>query len=262
MDWQNATRARLHLETVEDAEGSAGRVLEVKKTNYGPCGEKLKLRWEDGCFVLESTASSPAQAAAANVADRAYLDCLDVATEQGRNVFASTGRGYAPRVFAEMPQANGITARALKAAQERLFSAGTIHNEPYGPASRNSRRMPGNTNHTGYDRPTIGQFCAATALRSPCYRYCDRATIGYDRPVFFPLIPQASRSPRLGPCGPSGATAPRKKEVGIDLVAAACVLISRARVQQCEPILRQSGPTRSTSSFNNEVTDHRSSSPP
>jgi RecA-family ATPase len=144
MDWQNATRARLHLQTIEDAEGVAGRVLEVKKTNYGPCGEKLKLLWEDGCFVPESAASSPAKAAVADAADRAYLDCLDVATEQGRNVFASTGRGYAPNVFAEMPQAKGITTRALKAAQERLFSTGTIHNEPYGPASRNSRRIARN----------------------------------------------------------------------------------------------------------------------
>jgi len=90
---------------------------------------------------MESAASSPAQAAAANAADHAYLNCLDVATEQGRNVFASTGRGYAPKVFAVMPQANGVTARALKAAQERLFSSGTLHNERYGPASRNSRRI-------------------------------------------------------------------------------------------------------------------------
>jgi hypothetical protein len=37
--------------------GGADRVLEVKKTNYGPNGEKLKLRWDDGCFVLESAAS-------------------------------------------------------------------------------------------------------------------------------------------------------------------------------------------------------------
>lgn len=140
MDWQNATRARLHLETEGERDG-AGRVLEVKKTNYGPPGEKVRLRWEDGCFVLESAASSAAQIAAAHAADRAYLDCLDVATEQGRKVFPWTGRGYAPNVFAEMPQAKGISARALKAAQERLFSAGTIHSEPYGPPSRNSRRI-------------------------------------------------------------------------------------------------------------------------
>ncbi len=31
MDWQNATRARLHLETVEGDDGATGRVLEVKK---------------------------------------------------------------------------------------------------------------------------------------------------------------------------------------------------------------------------------------
>jgi len=124
-----------------NAEGSAGRILEVKNSNYRPCGEKLKLRWEDGCFVLESETLSPTLAAAAKAADRAYLACLDVVIERGRNVFASTGRGYAPNVFAEMPQANGITARALKSAQERLFSTGIIHNEPFGPPSRNSRRI-------------------------------------------------------------------------------------------------------------------------
>jgi hypothetical protein len=51
------------------------------------------------------------------------------------------GRNYAPNVFAEMPQANGITAQALKSAQERLFGAGIIHNEPFGPPSRKSRRI-------------------------------------------------------------------------------------------------------------------------
>jgi RecA-family ATPase len=143
MDWQNATRARLHLETVDDAEGGTDRVLEVKKTNYGPCGEKVKLRWEDGCFVLQGSVPAPAQAAAETAADRAYLDCLDVTSTQGRNVFAATGRGYAPSVFADMPEAKGkgVSARALKAAQERLFSRGLIHNEPFGPPSRGTRRI-------------------------------------------------------------------------------------------------------------------------
>jgi RecA-family ATPase len=112
MDWQNATRARLHLETVADAEGGTDRVLEVKKTNYGPCGEKVKLRWEDGCFVPEASASTPQRAAAFNAADQVYLDCLDAATAQGRNVFPHTGRGYAPKVFAEMPEAKGQPRRA------------------------------------------------------------------------------------------------------------------------------------------------------
>jgi RecA-family ATPase len=94
MDWQNATRARLHLETVDSEDGSTGRVLEVKKTNYGPPGEKVRLQWEDGSFVIEGTASAPHQAAANSVADQHYLECLDAVTTQGRHVCPGKGRGY------------------------------------------------------------------------------------------------------------------------------------------------------------------------
>jgi hypothetical protein len=52
MDWQNAVRALLYLRTTENEQGAtAGRELEVMKSNYGPRGEKQKLRWEDGCYV-------------------------------------------------------------------------------------------------------------------------------------------------------------------------------------------------------------------
>jgi RecA-family ATPase len=141
MDWQNATRARLHLETVDGDEAGAERVLEVKKTNYGPNGEKVKLRWEDGCFVPLGSAPASAQAATFNAADRAYLACLDRLTEQGREVREHPGRNYAPAVFADMPEANGIKAKGFKAAQYRLFSANMIHVVTDGPASRQSRRI-------------------------------------------------------------------------------------------------------------------------
>jgi RecA-family ATPase len=141
MDWQNATRARLHLETVAGDDGSTCRVLEVKKTNYGPSGEKVRLQWEDGCFVPEGTASAPHQAAALNAAEQTYLACLDRLTMQGREVREHPGRGYAPKTFADMPEANGITARAFKAAQERLFSNGVIHNVTEGPASKRTKRI-------------------------------------------------------------------------------------------------------------------------
>ena len=121
MDWQNATRGRLHLETVDDAEGGAERVLEVKKTNYGPCGEKVKLRWEDGCFVMETAASAPHHAAAHSSADQRYLECLDACTAQGRHVFAMPGRGYAPKTFADMPQANSTTWQAFASSAGAAF---------------------------------------------------------------------------------------------------------------------------------------------
>jgi RecA-family ATPase len=141
MDWQNATRARLHLETVDGDEDGAERVLEVKKTNYGPNGEKVKLRWEDGCFVPLGSAPAPARAAATSAADQAYLECLDIVTARGEKVFSAPGRSYAPNVFAGMPEAKGIKVRGFKSAQDRLLSAGMIWNEPYGPPSRDSRRL-------------------------------------------------------------------------------------------------------------------------
>ncbi|KJC37962.1 hypothetical protein UP06_30405 [Bradyrhizobium sp. LTSP857] len=141
MDWQNATRARLHLETVQDEGGGTDRVLEVKKTNYGPAGERVAIRWEEGSFVMKGSESAPAQAAAFNVADQAYLACLDAATAQGRNVFPMPGKGHAPKVFADMPQANGMTWQGLAKAQERLFAAGKIANVPFGKPSKDAKRI-------------------------------------------------------------------------------------------------------------------------
>ena len=58
--------------------------LEVMKSNYGPRGEKQKLRWEDGCYVLESSAPSPRQAAAAHKIDDLFVRLLEERNAQGR----------------------------------------------------------------------------------------------------------------------------------------------------------------------------------
>ncbi|SHH38340.1 AAA family ATPase [Bradyrhizobium erythrophlei] len=141
MDWQNATRARLYLRSTDNEDGSTGRELEVMKTNYGPPGEKQKLRWEDGCYVLETSATGPRLAAAYSNVDQTYLDCLDACTVQGVNVFALPGRGHAPKVFADMPDAKGTTMKAFAAAQQRLFHTGKIENVPFGPPSRGTKRV-------------------------------------------------------------------------------------------------------------------------
>jgi RecA-family ATPase len=141
MDWRNAVRAFMYLRPLDNEDGSKGRELEVMKINSGAPGEKVKLRWEDGCFVPEAGAGAPQQAAAFNAADQTYLDCLAAATAQGRHVCYASGRSYAPKAFAEMPQANGMMWRAFASAQERLFAAGLIENVSYGPPSKGTKRI-------------------------------------------------------------------------------------------------------------------------
>jgi RecA-family ATPase len=58
--WSNSVRARLYLERIVD-EGNREidpdlRVLRVKKSNYGPVGLELPLRWQNGGFIVDGPA--------------------------------------------------------------------------------------------------------------------------------------------------------------------------------------------------------------
>lgn len=143
--WSNSARSRLYLTAPtrgEDSDPDSDvRQLEVKKTNYGPPGECVRLRWENGIFVLASGAASPQQIAAEHAIERAYLDCLDAATAQGLHVFPHKGRGFAPKIFEAMPQAAGNGCRALETAQARLLAARHIHVVAIGPPSRQVRKI-------------------------------------------------------------------------------------------------------------------------
>ena len=144
MDWQNATRARLHLETVQGADGITGRVLEVKKSNYGPVGDKVTLQWEDGCFVMEGSAAgqaAPYRAAAQQALDDLFLKLLEERNAQGRWVTPNKATGYAPKEFAAMPGAGSVTAMAFAHSMERLLTAKRITVETFGPTSRRRQRL-------------------------------------------------------------------------------------------------------------------------
>jgi RecA-family ATPase len=142
MDWHNSVRALLYLRSVENEHGAtSGRELEVMKSNYGPRGEKQKLRWEDGCYVLEGSAPSPRQAAAAHKIDDLFVRLLEERNAQGRWVTPNKAVGYAPKELAAMPSAEGCTAAALANAMERLLAIKEIGVETFGPRSRQRQRL-------------------------------------------------------------------------------------------------------------------------
>lgn len=134
--WNNAGRWRCNFTKIKDDDDSGLRQFEVVKNNYGPMGEKIRLRWERGVFVPEGLGSTVQQAAAEAEVDSLYLTLLDTVTAQRRPVSPSTSSTYAPAVFEAMPAAGGCKSRAFAAAQERLFARGAIALEHVGPPSK------------------------------------------------------------------------------------------------------------------------------
>lgn len=137
--WNNSVRSRLYLSRISDngfEPDPDARLLSNKKANYGRTGEEIKLRWDLGRFVAEVMETGLDGLAASAKAERVFLHLLSTLTAQGRRVNAAGGATYAPKVFAEHPDNEGLTKRALKAAMERLLSDGKVTIGQDGPASR------------------------------------------------------------------------------------------------------------------------------
>jgi RecA-family ATPase len=141
VDWRNSVRAMLHLSDADKNDPDI-RELEVKKSNYGRAGEKIKLRWNGLTFVPATSAeSSSYRAAAERDVDELFLKLLDKRIAQGRPIRPSTGRGSAPFELAGDPEANGVSADAFRVAMERLFTAGRIVSVETGPASKRRKHI-------------------------------------------------------------------------------------------------------------------------
>jgi RecA-family ATPase len=146
--WNASARSRLYLRKPKPEGDDAGdpdeRVLEVLKSNYGPAGETISLRWKDGVFVPNGAVHWLDRRAADHVADDLFLKLLRQFQAQGRNVSATKNAPtYAPAAFADDPEAKakGIRKPALADAMNRLFSANRIEVQTYGKPSRVASRI-------------------------------------------------------------------------------------------------------------------------
>jgi hypothetical protein len=138
--WNNSGRWRCNFTQVKDDDDL--RQLEIVKNNYGPRGEKVRLRWERGVFVPEGSASAPQQAAAQHKIDQLFIRLLEERNAQGRWVTPSKASGYAPKELGTMPGAEGCTAAALANAMERLLTdPKRIIVETFGPPSKQRQRL-------------------------------------------------------------------------------------------------------------------------
>jgi RecA-family ATPase len=142
--WRNSFRSQLNFARLRPGKGdgdddmTAGdlRTLTVGKTNYGPEGERVTLRWQRGVFVPEGSAPSLDKLAAEADTDAVFMRLLQTAITQGRNVSPSKSPSYAPAVFEKMAGANGIKSRAFAASMERLLATAKIKIEKHGSKER------------------------------------------------------------------------------------------------------------------------------
>lgn len=142
--WNNSVRSRLYFERVIEDGTEADpdvRRLSTKKANYGRTGNETLLRWIDGMFVVDNEGGNLNSMASTPKARRVFLELLEKAEMEGRNVNANSGPNYAPAVFAKDTRSERVSKAAFQAAMTDLFTIGEIATETFGPPSRPSTRI-------------------------------------------------------------------------------------------------------------------------
>ena len=137
--WNNSVRSRLYLSRITDNGFEADpdrRVMTTMKANYGRIGEETHMKWQAGVFVPEDSEQGLDKLAAGAKAQRVFMKLLATFQAQGRLVNHASGSAYAPKLFSEHPDSEGMTKRALKTAMESLLASGKIKVEQDGPPSK------------------------------------------------------------------------------------------------------------------------------
>ncbi|WP_417625175.1 AAA family ATPase [Paremcibacter congregatus] len=129
--FRNRARQMLYMTGLKDEEAEEdpdGRLLRVVKSNYGPSGYDIRLRYEDGYVVAEEERQGGlldqiSEDAKTTFRREAFLHCLDVALHQGRPPSdAKNSPRYAPKMFSGMPEGRGVSRRNFEKTMEELFS--------------------------------------------------------------------------------------------------------------------------------------------
>ncbi|MEO9792326.1 MAG: AAA family ATPase [Tateyamaria sp.] len=161
--WNNSVRSRLYLSRPDDEDGgdTDGRVLQVKKANYGPVGDEVALRWVKGVFIKSGGAgfvSADGAYLGDVVAEEAFLKLLDEMNKQDRRVSSSGGKNYAPSLFATNPDNEGVSKKRFQRAMERLLASGRIEITKEGPPSKRVEKIQKvtKTDKSFYPEPSNG----------------------------------------------------------------------------------------------------------
>jgi RecA-family ATPase len=137
--WNNSVRSRLYLERIEEGGYEPDpdrRKLTTKKANYGRVGGEILVRWQDGAFAAEAQPDGLDVLALSAKAERVFLKLLRQVTAEGRRVNHQGGTAYAPKLFSEHPDREGVGKKPFAAAMNAMLARGIIVVIKEGPPSR------------------------------------------------------------------------------------------------------------------------------
>ncbi|MGB6118522.1 MAG: AAA family ATPase [Mesorhizobium sp.] len=140
--WNNSVRSRLYLTRPDGKDEDPDvRILTTMKINYGKTGGQIRMRWQEGAFVLDDGKPSPVAGLLSQKHEETYLSLLSKLNSQGQKLSPSPSVTYAPKLMAAHPDAAGSTKKHLAEAQQRLLDRDLIRIVEEGSPSRRYRRL-------------------------------------------------------------------------------------------------------------------------
>lgn len=141
--WNNSVRSRLYFERIQEGGREPNpdlRRLTTKKSNYGPVGAQIGLRYSRGVFVVDESAAATSTGEGAAKVQAAFLDALEQFNLRGQPVSSKKGANYAPRLFAEMSGAAFVMTK-YQDAMTQLLEAKAIKVVMEGRTGRERARL-------------------------------------------------------------------------------------------------------------------------
>jgi RecA-family ATPase len=143
--WNTTTRNSVFMrkpnsnDEDDDAADDGKRELYMSKANYGPQGRRIGLQWAHGVYECTDKPPRPdADIGAASKAERVFLKLLDLCNRRGQPVTSNRAatKTFAPNVFFDSGDREGVTKPALEKAMNALLDRAEIINVKTGSGTR------------------------------------------------------------------------------------------------------------------------------
>lgn len=153
--WGNSVRSRLYLTSAAEKDADPDlRILTTKKANYSKVGGELRMRWQEGAFVVDDGKPSPASGILNKRTDEKFKQLLSTFNRTGQTVSDVSGSNYAPAKMSKHADAGGITSKQFAASMQRLLERGQVKIVVDGPDSRRRKRLILASEDFGSTRPS------------------------------------------------------------------------------------------------------------